>query len=82
MQETNAYEHTYCRLFVGYFQYIFGRKSNNNQFKVCEFSCWSSRAIAHPNIKSVNADVLLIPNEFAPRWNIDKGGFSQSTANA
>ena len=70
---------------VGYmidiFNIFFGRASNDNQYKICEFSCWSSRAVAHPNIKSVNGDVLLIPNALAPRWNTKLGGFQQSTAN-
>ena len=65
------------------FNIFFGRKSNDDQYKICEFSCWSSRAVAHPNIKSTDGSVLLIPNALAPRRNsnAEKGEFSQSTAN-
>ena len=58
---------------VGYlldiFNIFFARTSEGTHTKVWEVSCWNSRAIAHPNIKSIDGDVLLIPNSLAPRWN-------------
>ena len=58
---------------VGYlvdiFNIFFNRVSTENRTRIVEFSCWGSRCVAHPNIKSVDGSVLLIPNSVAPRWN-------------
>ena len=67
----NCQEGTYIT--VGYlldiFNIFFARTSAGNQTKIWEVSCWGSRCVAHPNIKSVNGNILLIPNSLAPRWN-------------
>ena len=56
--------------FIDTINIFFGRESGVGA-TMCEFSCWNSRAVAHFNIKSCDGDVLLIPNELAPRWNGD-----------
>ena len=67
----NCQEGTYIT--VGYlldlFNLFFGRVSEQTGAKIWEVSCFNNRAIAHPNIKSINGDVLLIPNSLAVRWN-------------
>lgn len=55
-------------LFIDLLNLFFARTTNTDA-KICEFSCFNSRAIAHPNIKSTDGTVLLIPNSLAPRWN-------------
>ena len=54
---------------VDIFNIFFNRVSTENRTRIVEFSCWGSRCVAHPNIKSVDGSVLLIPNSVAPRWN-------------
>jgi len=58
---------------VGYFidilNLFFEKKSKDTDALLCQFSCFNSRCIAHPNIKSTNGDVLLIPNALSPRHN-------------
>lgn len=48
---------------------IFFNRTSEQRTRICEFSCYGSRCVAHPNIKSVDGSVLLIPNSVAPRWN-------------
>ena len=68
--KSNANGGTYIT--VGYlidiFNIFFNRVSDDKT-RIVEFSCYGSRCIAHPNIKSVDGSVLLIPNSVAPRWN-------------
>ena len=58
---------------VGYlidiFNIFFRRVAEEQKTRICEFSCHGNRCVAHPNIKSVDGSVLLIPNSVAPRWN-------------
>lgn len=65
---------------------VFFAKVTSTNATICEFSCWNSRAVAHPNLKSINGDVLLIPNSIAPRWNTntfagDPGDFGSTVGN-
>lgn len=64
-------KHTYIT--VGYmidiFNLFLSRSSTETDSRISLYSCWNSRAVAHPNIKSTDGDVLLIPNSLAPRWN-------------
>lgn len=48
---------------------IFCARKSENGARMTEFTVYDSRCIAHPNIKSCNGDVLLIPNAMAPRHN-------------
>jgi hypothetical protein len=56
--------------FIDTINLFFSRVSGSN-LPLSEFSCWNSRATAHPNIKSTDGSVLLIPNSLAPRWNVE-----------
>ena len=52
--------------------------SNGAPATLFEFTCERTRIAAHPNIKSMNGDVLLIPNSTSPRRN---GGSSTAMIN-
>lgn len=56
--------------FIDTINLFFSRVSGSN-LPLSEFSCWNSRATAHPNIKSSDGGILLIPNSLAPRWNVE-----------
>lgn len=76
---------------VGYlidiFNIFFAKESKKTGARMFEFSTFGSRAIAHPNIKSTDGSVLLIPNSLAPRWNVglesagNKYAYAGSTVN-
>jgi hypothetical protein len=59
-------------LFIDFVNDFFAREvysstgTNTNLFK---FTCEDTRISAHPNIKSNNGDVMLIPNSTSPRRN-------------
>ena len=71
--KSNANGGTYIT--VGYlidiFNMFFARKSEGNMTNISHFTVYGCRCVAHPNIKSVDGSVLLIPNSVAPRWNTE-----------
>ena len=71
--KSNANGGTYIT--VGYlidiFNLFFARKSEGNNTNISHFTTFGCRCVAHPNIKSVDGSVLLIPNSVAPRWNTE-----------
>tara|TARA_A100001037_G_scaffold67550_1_gene60017 strand:+ start:62676 stop:65468 length:2793 start_codon:yes stop_codon:yes gene_type:complete len=65
-------------LFVDFVNEFYGKTAltkNGSNATLFKFTCERTRCAAHPNIKSLNGDVLLIPNSTAPRRN---GGPSTS----
>lgn len=65
-------------LFVDFVNEFYGKTaltSNGSNATLFKFTCERTRCAAHPNIKSLNGDVLLIPNSTSPRRN---GGSSTS----
>lgn len=48
---------------------VFFKRDVPNKLELFEFEIENSRCIAHPNIKSVDGNILLIPNAVAPRRN-------------
>ena len=67
-----------CYITFGYFidivNFFFSRKMSKSKAQVFEFSVGGCRCVAHPNIKSTDGKVLLIPNAMSPRYNIAKKG--------
>jgi hypothetical protein len=65
-------------LFVDFVNEFYGKTAltaNGSNAILFKFTCERTRCAAHPNIKSLDGDVLLIPNSTAPRRN---GGSSTS----
>ena len=65
-------------LFVDFVNEFYGKTAltaNGSSAILFKFTCERTRCAAHPNIKSLDGDVLLIPNSTAPRRN---GGSSTS----
>lgn len=56
---------------------FFGKESVGTEAKMFEFDIEGERCVAHPNIKSTDGSVLLIPNAMAPRHNL--GQFDGTT---
>jgi hypothetical protein len=48
---------------------FFSKKSKETNIGLFEFKVDNSRCVAHPNIKSTDGKVLLIPNAMSPRRN-------------
>ena len=61
---------------IDIFNAYFARKSNTTNAKIFEFTVSNARCVAHPNIKSLDGDVLLIPNSMSPRTNLDNFKYS------
>ena len=61
---------------IDIFNAYFARKSAGTNAKMFEFTVANARCVAHPNIKSLNGDVLLIPNALSPRTNLDNFKYS------
>ena len=68
VNQTNGGTYITVGYLIDIFNIFFNRVSDDKT-RIVEFSCYGSRCIAHPNIKSVDGSVLLIPNSVAPRWN-------------
>jgi hypothetical protein len=84
---------------VGYlvdiFNVFYGRASETTDADIFQFKVEGKRCTAHPNIKSTDGTVLLIPNSMAPRHNLmnfkgttiglagegDKDGFNDTPIN-
>lgn len=69
-----------CYITFGYFidivNFFFSKKMSKSKATVFEFSVGGCRCVAHPNIKSTDGKVLLIPNVTSPRYNkADSGGY-------
>lgn len=65
---------------VDIFNLFFAKRSTETGARMFQFSCYGSRCVAHPNIKSMDGKVLLIPNSLAPRYNTKSGYYNKSTA--
>lgn len=67
-----------CYITFGYFidivNFFFSKKMSDNGAPVFQFSVGGCRCVAHPNIKSTDGKVLLIPNGMSPRYNKSKTG--------
>ena len=67
-----------CYITFGYFidivNFFFSKKMSANGATVFQFSVGGCRCVAHPNIKSTDGKVLLIPNAMSPRYNKSKRG--------
>jgi hypothetical protein len=61
--------------FINYYMNTTGNDANGStKFNIAD--TWIS---AHPNMKSVNKDVLLIPNQVAPVWTLDPQNFDRTS---
>jgi hypothetical protein len=68
-------------LFIDFVNEFYGKSgfaANGAETTLFKFTCERTRCAAHPNIKSLNGDVLLIPNSTSPRRN---GGSSTALPN-
>lgn len=69
-------DHEDCYITVGYFidivNFFFSKKMSDSKAQVFQFSVGGCRCVAHPNIKSTDGKVLLIPNAMSPRYNKSK----------
>ena len=67
-----------CYITFGYFidivNFFFSKKMSDSKAQVFQFSVGGCRCVAHPNIKSTDGKVLLIPNAMSPRYNKAKSG--------
>jgi hypothetical protein len=54
---------------IDIFNAYFARESEDTNATVFKFDVTNSRCVAHPNIKSLDGNVLLIPNAMSPRTN-------------
>jgi hypothetical protein len=59
-------------LFLSIINTFFSSNANDNAVSIAQYELGESRCVAHPNIKSTDGKILLIPNAFAPRYNDDK----------
>lgn len=83
-KETYHSDHEDAYITIGFFidivNFFFGKTSEDTNIPVYTFEVSNSRCVAHPNIKSTDGKVLLIPNRMSPRRNGKASGSVASKA--
>jgi len=83
-KETYHSDHEDVYITVGFFidivNFFFAKTSEETNIPVYKFCVANSRCVAHPNIKSTDGKVLLIPNRMSPRRNGKASGSVASKA--
>ena len=84
-KETYHSDHEDSYITIGYLidiiNMFYAKTSTETNIGMYQFNVSNSRCVAHPNIKSTDGKVLLIPNKMSPRHNNKTSQRDQSDTN-